>query len=128
MKDEKVVTHKRRLLTDYRLQSEALAEVASLETADTFNSNLIEQDATGNYIWTNAENLEINQLVSGLRENRVCADGVPLRDVCRRLHAQDAGALATPPEVWLEPERIFAMIRRERAARIEAFKRAEISI
>lgn len=114
--------------TTHQRKKDAVARIEQLQVRDAWTALLFEQDATGVYIWTPEEEKQINEYAAALKvnETRWTFNGPDtLQNIARNQHLQDEDALT---KEWRDTKRTHAEKRRVRAARVEAFKRAGLTL
>ena len=115
----------------FKLKREAEAFCVEDAENDRIKALHAEQDRTGVYVWSEADNQQIEEYAAALIENKerwTMTGKFPIQELGRREHEKDAAVLSGPRESWIDPDRYFAEKRRVMAARREAFKRAGLEL
>jgi hypothetical protein len=115
----------------YRTRKDAAERIAQWERFDIWLAKMFEQDFNRVYEWDADEEKQIEAYAVELRANALrysfAAGGrTSVQDLGRRQHRIDADMLRRRD--WLDAGRLHVEKRRTMAARIEAFKRAGVTL
>ena len=114
-----------------KTKKECVAQVSVLIALDEYRARVLEQDASGVYVWDTDEEKHIAEYVEALRTNRECwtMNGkMTLQEKARLQQSKDKSVVEGPRSCWTDPDTYFAEKRRTMAARAEAFKRAGLEL
>lgn len=115
----------------FKLKRDAAAFCFNDAEYDKIRALHAEQDRTGVYVWSDADDKQIDKYAAALIENKErwkMTGKFPIQELGRREHEKDAAVLSGPRESWIDPDRYFAEKRRVMAARREAFNRAGLEL
>jgi hypothetical protein len=130
LKDGVVMNHHNCLYVEkFSTRKDAQKRIDDDIAGDAYLVRLHEQDTAAVRTWTPEEKKEISDfaVILTANEERFTFHGkLSIQAISRGRHVKDAKDLAT--NHWIDPKRLHAELRRNMAARVEAFKCAGLTL
>ena len=119
----------------FKTKRDAQAALIEIEKQADWEARLLAMDATGQYTLTPEQDAETDALAAALRENRTrktFSGEQTFQESARKEHDSDARIIeswqAFQPTISEHGQLVCAELRLRRFARVEAFKRAGLSL